>query len=136
AVRILRCLPELSYFGSPSRVSLSHGRGGCLVSEMHFCAGLAPVESFAERRGSQAGLPLKGRRKMALIGVPGGQGDFGKRRSGGDKCMARAFKAQIPQVVAYGAAILLAKHTGQMRRMHTDGLRQVVQRQVLREPIV
>src|SRR5262249_41015037 len=70
---------------------------------------------------------------MALIGKARLKSDMRKRRLGGGEQMACIVDAQMADILAGGAVMVLPEGACEMRRMHTDGGGNRIQREALCE---
>jgi hypothetical protein len=73
---------------------------------------------------------------VALVGETGRQGDLGQWQGGGGELAARVLHPQPAEVLAHGAAVVLAEGARQVGRVDADGKAEVAQGQVLGEPVL
>src|SRR6266568_329892 len=96
---------------------------------MQIVARLARSEDSAVLAGGHSGVALEGGREVALITIPGGGRDFDEGSIGGGELLTGPLDAQTSEVVADGAAVVLAEHPRQVGGMHANGPGDVVERE-------
>ncbi len=101
-----------------------------------FFAAIFSSNSVLELGGSHAGKSFEGATEMALIREPCREGDLRRRHIGGVKQVCGIFDAQLADVVARGATVMLAKTVHEMRRVDTDGSCDLVNRYAFGEAVV